>query len=708
MAGLNWHSRRGWLRRSLIGVFGLMLAVALGPAVIPVGALAASPPPAPPVTWVSSYHDDALSWLTYQWRIRQKDIVSSSGVDVAGLIVPAPPNVDLTPLRGSSAFRVDELSVAEMAQTNSQLPELVDLRQRFGNVALEQQLYQSLKADGVIRPDVYNLLLIRARSVGTLINSRALPTQVTGGDDDPTHAEDVIRAVLARVGIKWDRAASLQNAVAPSRLFSDFSPCKRCGPGLPENTRVTAAVDYGQKKSARGQQLRDKLDEAEQVNANDGRGAQVQTIMNAPCPPSSGPVSSVTAPGAVLMAAGSPCGPEADATGGLARELAKPDSAPGGIDFSSLQLRYLADNGTKGLGYAFEAPPAAGPADRNGGVRVASEASDAFFVWLEESPSKFWVNLNPDEPDRIIDPGMGRTDVGRVMLEADLAMKKTVARLIHPDSALGTQFWQQLTLGSNNQSCLSMRQWIVPGQATVSQAGDELYILDAPLKVQMESDYLGTAGAASCPGQDATLEQHNETIYRSLILPQVEKAVNEAPEYADLRRMYLSRVAAEWYRQRSATHPTLYGKLIDQGNVSPWASRQPWTPRDVFDRYVQSYKNGEFKVTRQTQQGNEIDTWTYVYGGVDFTKISEHTLSAAEFQARFPGLATSVHRAQAGPAADPGGQGQWLGGTTTAHPAPGASLGPTLRLLLFALVVLFLVGALAAVGTVVWMTTRRT
>lgn len=62
--------------------------------------------------------------------------------------------------------------------------------------------------------------------------------------------------------------------------------------------------------------------------------------------------------------------------------------------------------------------------------------SDAFFVWLLHPPESFWVNLSPTEEDRVIEHSLGRTDVGKVMLEADLLLKKTAARLLHPDHPL--------------------------------------------------------------------------------------------------------------------------------------------------------------------------------------------------------------------------------------------------------------------------------
>jgi hypothetical protein len=203
---------------------------------------------------------------------------------------------------------------------------------------------------------------------------------------------------------------------------------------------------------------------------------------------------------------------------------------------------------------------------------VVREASDAFFVWLALPPQSFTVNLNPSEPDRIVDSQLGRTDAGRILLEADLRMKKTVARLIHPRSRLGARFWAALDRLYESQSaraCLSFRQWIVPAPATVSDNRGELYILKAPLDVKMESDYrrrrpVAGAGARPCPGQPQALEERSEALYRRMILPHVQRAVGRRPEYAALRRVYLARVAAEWYRRLGAREG---GAFVESGQL---------------------------------------------------------------------------------------------------------------------------------------------
>jgi hypothetical protein len=399
---------------------------------------------------------------------------------------------------------------------------------------------------------------------------------------------------------------------------------------------------------------------------------------------------------------------QGNATGALADTLSLLASPPsGGIDFSSLELRYLADSGpgdNQGLRYAFTALPATEDQDPTVGLQAAQQASDVFFVWLGLPTSKFWVNLNPNEPDRIVDAQLGRTDAGRVLLEADLQMKKTVAQLIHPDTPLGAQFWAALDMDGTSGSCLSFRQWIVPAPATIRKDPEALYILNAPLLVQLESEYIALRGDSnyptSCAPQQESVEQHNEAVFRSMILPRVQQAVNEAPEYAELRRVYLSRIAAEWYRQQSAHADMTFTGLIDSGDITPWVSRQPWSPQDVFNRYVQSYTNGEFNVTRQAQQGNLIETNTYIFGGVDFTSIPFHSLSAGDFQSEWSDLSNTVEQAFDHPTPDEKGK-VWLGSMSGTGSQHGSKID------LSGYLFFTVIGIAAAVSTRSWWRLRR-
>jgi hypothetical protein len=359
-------------------------------------------------------------------------------------------------------------------------------------------------------------------------------------------------------------------------------------------------------------------------------------------------------------------------------------SALGGIDFSTLELNYIAEDSglfaDRGLKYAFNGVPAAGNKNLKAGRVAAAQASDAFFVWLSLSPDKFWVNLNPNEPDRIIDPQLGKTDAGRILLQSDFQMKKTVAKLIHPDTSLGKQFWQQLAR-SGSQICISNRLWIVPAPATVRGDGDGIYIVDAPLQVKMESQYLQLKGKsgflASCPTPDKKNEAHNEAVYRKLVLPRIEQAVNKSPEYAELRRVYRSRVAAEWYRQHSASKSAVYRNMINKGDVSSWPARQDWSSQEIFKQYVNSATKGEFNVVHssQWQEGNIIYTQKkiYMYGGVDFSRVFFKQLSSTDFQKKWGDLQQVVDTSMESPVADQNGK-IWLGGSTTTSRANWKSI----------------------------------
>jgi hypothetical protein len=197
-----------------------------------------------------------------------------------------------------------------------------------------------------------------------------------------------------------------------------------------------------------------------------------------------------------------------------------------------------------------------------------------------------------------------------------------------------------------------MRQWIVPRPAVVRESRNELFILDAPLEVKMETEYFKSGGITADAGQATSDTQRDEAAYRQRILPELEKAVNTAPEYADLRRVYGSRVAAEWYRQRSAKKPTAYGHLIDSGDVSAWPSRVKWDPKEVFNRFVKSFTDGEFKVERTSRRGDMVVTHLYVYGGVDFTNIPKKLLSGGEFTSNRPALDVTVGGALSAPTAE--------------------------------------------------------
>jgi hypothetical protein len=350
--------------------------------------------------------------------------------------------------------------------------------------------------------------------------------------------------------------------------------------------------------------------------------------------------------------------------------------SPGGVDFSTLQLSYVGTSKDgKGLDYSFKA--ARNPdEDTNpswGGMAKAQLASDAFFTWLALTPDKFWVNLNPTQPDQIMDSTFAKTDAGRVLLEADLTMKHDFAKTVNPKTALGARFWSALGRVGGQPCMPVIRNWIVPNTAKVREQDGGIYILDAPLKVN-SVPYEGTIPGDQCRKTTAQRE-HDQRLVDTMIRPVVEKRVNTAPEYADLRRVYASRVAAEWVAQQDAVKPGPYHDIIGSDDVSRWPLRydKSWSEQDTYQRYLKSFNEGDYKFERRS--GNWL--YTYSVGGVDFSKSPKQDIGRAQFAKEDPGMAGTAanSRAQVTDYRDSGTT--WLGGSTSEASAFGQDLVPS-------------------------------
>jgi len=361
--------------------------------------------------------------------------------------------------------------------------------------------------------------------------------------------------------------------------------------------------------------------------------------------------------------------------------VASPLLPAGGIDLTAVEMRYLSEYRAGPL-YVLSAALHGTPAEPGRGIdreRASALVWNSLYVWLALPNNVFWVNLNPSEPNRIIDSEFGKTDAGRILLDADFQMKKTVASLLHPDSPTGQAFWDQLyhfiEAKGQTKLCFSFRQWIVPRDVTVWDNTDSIYIVNASLDVKLESEYLKLKGAesvagAACPADvDPSLQVYAEDLFRKMILPELTEQVNTAPEYLDLRSIFYSRIVAEWYKTNHRASGQAFGNLIGRGYASEWYSNPPWNPRDLFNRYLESITKGEFNLARQTQtvEGDYVitRTQTYFYGGVDFSKIAMNEISYEELLRRNPAVGNELFDALLTPTGQ-WGNDRWIGGTYVA------------------------------------------
>jgi len=358
---------------------------------------------------------------------------------------------------------------------------------------------------------------------------------------------------------------------------------------------------------------------------------------------------------------------------------------PGGVDFSTLDLAYVGKPVKgKGLPYAFSAKQVDEEAGLGyGGEDKAQLISDAFFTWLALTPDKFWVNLNPDEPNRVMDATFGKTDAGRVLLQADLQMKHDYARDLDPREGLGKQYWDAMQ-AAGLKCGTGLRNWIVPKTAKVRADENGLYILDTPLKVNTVEIEFKTPS----PNGDCRLTKEEEKtaadLARKIITPDIEKKVNTDPKYADLRRVYSARIAAEYVRQTDARTPTDYHKVINSNNVKAWPLRganASWTPKKTYDDYVKSFTQGDYSYPCEIAGQQK----TCIMGGVDFGKSPRHNIPRVQFQVEHKNLPKSTKTATQAMAQDAdhtgmlllGGSDEQTTGSNTPTPAPSHTSKPT-------------------------------
>jgi hypothetical protein len=93
-------------------------------------------------------------------------------------------------------------------------------------------------------------------------------------------------------------------------------------------------------------------------------------------------------------------------------------------------------------------------------------------------------------------------------------------------------------------------------------------------------------------------------------------------------------------------------RLVDSGDVDRWALQPAWDPFETYNRFLQSFRQGEWRV----QRGNRV----LVYGGVDFSRTPKRKVSAREFRRSHARVADRVRSSQRR-AALQGGEA-WLGG----------------------------------------------
>jgi len=246
-----------------------------------------------------------------------------------------------------------------------------------------------------------------------------------------------------------------------------------------------------------------------------------------------------------------------------------------------------------------------------------------FFVGITLPNDAFWVNLKPDSENNIVDSDLATTDVGRILLEADLQLKKDTAKFISPETPIGKEYWKKLyqkageLFGYENITIPTLtRPWIVPGEIIIRETKDNAYIYKATFKVMLEQDYLKDSVAYNFDDSRLKiLNEYSAQLMRELVIPKLTKEINISLRYAPLRQVYYSLILAQWFKSRFYGKSGLYSWLIDRRNLRGLVSKVPWDKSTYFKAYQKSFNDGEYNIRQpvSTLYGQTIRS--YFSGG---------------------------------------------------------------------------------------------
>ncbi|MBF0595561.1 MAG: hypothetical protein HQL22_11435 [Candidatus Omnitrophica bacterium] len=218
-----------------------------------------------------------------------------------------------------------------------------------------------------------------------------------------------------------------------------------------------------------------------------------------------------------------------------------------------------------------------------------------------------WVNLSPYEKDRIIKDDFGKTEMGRDLLAQDYLLKQITSSAMFPESALGKAFWTRVyaeveqKFGTTDVPLDTFNKvWITPDKAMVYEKDNIAYIGQMHLKVQLEDDYQAVKSNAveknSELGADSSFEV--KSIIRQVILPALEKEVNEGRNFAQLRQIFGGMVLATWYKR--ALKESLLGRIYaDRSRVKGVDQEDPTVNQQIYDRYVEAFKTGVYNYIKE-------------------------------------------------------------------------------------------------------------
>lgn len=246
-----------------------------------------------------------------------------------------------------------------------------------------------------------------------------------------------------------------------------------------------------------------------------------------------------------------------------------------------------------------------------------------------------WVNLSPYEKNRIVENDFGATEMGRDLLSQDYLLKQIISSLMYPESGLGKVFWDKVyeraykEFGTTNIPVNTFNKvWIVPDEALIYESGNTAYVVKSHLKVMLEEDYLSLKKHSAIENPDPkqnVLHSVSSKIIKEVILPEIEREVNEGKNFAMLRQVFSGMVLATWYKM--ALKESLLGKVYADKAKVQGVDQDPRNNTKIYHEYLAAFKKGVYNFIKEDEDKytNQVIPRKYFAGGFidDLAQITE-------------------------------------------------------------------------------------
>ncbi|MEI8013172.1 MAG: hypothetical protein WCI27_11975, partial [Candidatus Omnitrophota bacterium] len=257
-----------------------------------------------------------------------------------------------------------------------------------------------------------------------------------------------------------------------------------------------------------------------------------------------------------------------------------------------------------------------------------------FLASLTIPENDLWVNLSPYEKDRVVADAFGQTEMGRDLLAQDYILKQITSSVIYPEGKIGKEFWAKVYVEAQKRFGTTdvpvdtfNKVWILPEKADVFEnlSSGTAYIIEARFKVMLDEDYLALAQGTADQRSHINSKEINKLgadIIRKIVIPILEKEVNEGENFKQLRQIYSSLILATWFK-RKVKNGLLNSVYVDQKKTGGVDFEDKTANQEIYKQYLEAFKIGVFNYIKEEYDQNSQQTIPrkYFAGGAGLNRI---------------------------------------------------------------------------------------